>query len=521
MEKLEVLLRDLLIQDPESLITSDSSICHDGLGFDMANTRKIFDEGIAKDIDAKLSWQDAVSLIFLNLQNKETAMQFIKNAEEKEENKAYGSYGIMHLLYVSLQKHSAGKWPLGVLQSLFHVGQKSILYHELEIDIEEEEKQLDEALKIIPERILMFNLAESLEVAEQKELTNKLRDHHYSSLEDAKTMETILLQLLIKFPVQEVCSMIFDCLQRMNRSDLIEVLKERKCACDDCKVHFSNNNDFYEKGPGFAIVINQMKFSSSSNFEDRKGTEQDRNELEATFTLLGVKPKDILIHNDLADTEMRDKLMGAAKHANHHHKDYAWVAVVVLSHGRRRNNKDEVVGVNGEGVDMDEIRDMFTALKCPNLQDKPKLFWFQACRSNADVDTGPDYLDNHHQRSISSDTAVPTNPNNNKPAHLNLFVQCSTIAGHNAFRSIYEGSFFIQDLCDVLQRKAETEDLMTMINEVTRRVAEHNEDYPSISEVRNSTLTAKLMFEVTEESKQRFGVIKNNQRENSRREIYN
>jgi len=62
---------------------------------------------------------------------------------------------------------------------------------------------------------------------------------------------------------------------------------------------------------------------------------------------------------------------------------------------------------------------------------------------------------------------------------------------------------------------------MTMINEVTRRVAEHNEDYPSISEVRNSTLTAKLMFEVTEESKQRFGVIKNNQRENSRREIYN
>jgi len=485
----------------------------------MANSRRTFEEEIAKDIDSKLSWQDAVSLIFLNLQNKETALKFIKNAEEKEENKAYGPYGIMHLLYLSLQKHSSGKWPLGVLQSLFHVGQKSILYHELDVDIEEEEKQLEEAQKIIPERILMFNLAESLETADQKELTNKLRGH-YPSLEDAKTIETVLLQLLIKFPVEEVCSMIVDCLQQMNRSDLLEVLKERKCASESCSIHTSNNNAYYEQGPGFAIVINQMKFSSTSNFEDRKGTEQDRNELEATFTLLGVKPKDIQIHNDLDDTEMRDKLMGAARHANHNHKDYAWVAVVVLSHGRRRNNKDEVVGVNGEGVDMDEIRDMFTALRCPNLQDKPKLFWFQACRSNADIDTGSDYRD-LSQRSISSDTAVPTNPNTNKPAHLNLFVQCSTIAGHNAFRSIYEGSFFIQDLCEVLQKKAETEDLMSMIYEVTKKVTEHNEEYPSIPEIRNATLTAKLKFEVTEETKQRFEVIKNNQRENSRREIYN
>ena len=35
---------------------------------------------------------------------------------------------------------------------------------------------------------------------------------------------------------------------------------------------------------------------------------RDRDEIQVTFTLLGVQPQDMKVHNDLSDTEMRDKL---------------------------------------------------------------------------------------------------------------------------------------------------------------------------------------------------------------------
>ena len=57
---------------------------------------------------------------------------------------------------------------------------------------------------------------------------------------------------------------------------------------------------------------------------------------------------------------------------------YNWVAVCVLSHGRRKANRDEVLGCDGEGVDRSEIINMFAdASKCPKMHMKPKLFIFQ------------------------------------------------------------------------------------------------------------------------------------------------
>ena len=102
---------------------------------------------------------------------------------------------------------------------------------------------------------------------------------------------------------------------------------------------------------------------------------RDRDEIQVTFTLLGVQPQDMKVHNDLSDTEMRDKLEEMARRADssQHH---AWLAVIILSHGRRRRGEDEVMGVNGEGITRTQIVDMFT-VNCPNFQNKPKFFWIQ------------------------------------------------------------------------------------------------------------------------------------------------
>ena len=80
-------------------------------------------------------------------------------------------------------------------------------------------------------------------------------------------------------------------------------------------------------------------------------------------------------------------------------KNYAWLTVVVLSHGRRVAGVDEVLGVDGEGIDRREVRqaeaeglfnmkslsgEYFQIVgkftdpgSCPNLQFKPKIFFFQ------------------------------------------------------------------------------------------------------------------------------------------------
>ena len=166
---------------------------------------------------------------------------------------------------------------------------------------------------------------------------------------------------------------------------------------------------------------------------------RDRDEIQVTFTLLGVQPQDMKVHNDLSDTEMRDKLEEMARRADtsQHH---AWLAVIILSHGRRRRGEDEVMGVNGEGITRTQIVDMFT-VNCPNFQNKPKFFWIQvdknlllaqvlltrtqACRSD---EAGPEEEAHDYERSravVASDTAVPTH-SNKKPALANCLVSQHT-----------------------------------------------------------------------------------------------
>ena len=74
-----------------------------------------------------------------------------------------------------------------VYQALYQIGQRGILYYDFEMDLDEEEKQLEEAQKIIPERLLFFALVENLESAEQAALFNKLKEHH-PSLDNAKVV---------------------------------------------------------------------------------------------------------------------------------------------------------------------------------------------------------------------------------------------------------------------------------------------------------------------------------------------
>ena len=99
----------------------------------------------------------------------------------------------------------------------------------------------------------------------------------------------------------------------------------------------------YEQGPGLCIIINQKNFfvdssdPNATSMDDRLGTDRSKDKLEETFTLIGAE---CLIYNHLNHKELVEQMEEAGIQANN--QKYFWVAVCVLSHGRRVNGIDEI-----------------------------------------------------------------------------------------------------------------------------------------------------------------------------------
>ena len=121
---------------------------------------------------------------------------------------------------------------------------KKQLHVDLEINIEEEEKELEEAGKIDDKKLMLYNFAENLESSEQEELIEKLQDKH-PSLQKAKRMETVFLQLLLEVKeIDVLCQMLVSCLEKMdNGFSLKKKLQEKKCGSKTCPVHELASNE--------------------------------------------------------------------------------------------------------------------------------------------------------------------------------------------------------------------------------------------------------------------------------------
>ena len=137
------------------------------------------------------------------------------------------------------------KWPDSIFQALYKIGMKKQLFVDMGIDIEEEEKELEEAGKIDERKLMLFNFAEDLESAEQEELIERLQELH-PSLQKAKMMETVLLQLLHEVKeIDIICQMLVRCLENMdNGLFLKKCLQEKECGSKTCPVHALARSDF-------------------------------------------------------------------------------------------------------------------------------------------------------------------------------------------------------------------------------------------------------------------------------------
>jgi caspase 2 len=131
-----------------------------------------------------------------------------------------------------------------------------------------------------------------------------------------------------------------------------------------------------------------------------------------------------------------------------------------MSHG----NEDNIVTRDSELMSFKEI--MAPIKSCPTLENKPKMFFFQACRGDNKMESrvssasstksfkGAQMTDSFPltSKSLNNREKIPSKFNEEK----DLFVYYSTLPDHLSYsNNVAEGTIFIQSFCNIFAKAYE------------------------------------------------------------------
>ncbi|KYM85092.1 Caspase-1 [Atta colombica] len=210
------------------------------------------------------------------------------------------------------------------------------------------------------------------------------------------------------------------------------------------------------KNRGKCIIFNHEDFSMSTQLK-RVGTAKDAERLQKTFGNLGF---DVELHNDFTFSEIQDVLKRVSQLD---HTDNDCLCVITLTHGLQR----DIICANDVMYESNELWKPFAADKCLTLAGKPKLFFIQACRGD-ESDDGVQLVSNRSLRGTETDSVTTSY---SIPIHADFLLAHSSIEGFYTWRSPFEGTWYIQCLCDILDEHGTTMDLMKMLTLTARKVA--------------------------------------------------
>ncbi|KAJ3615351.1 hypothetical protein NHX12_018918 [Muraenolepis orangiensis] len=241
---------------------------------------------------------------------------------------------------------------------------------------------------------------------------------------------------------------------------------------------------------GQALIFNQETFSWELNMGPRKGTNEDRLNLERRFKELNFEVRP---YNNLTKEKVLAKI-GEAAEADHSQADC--FVCVFLSHG----DDGHVYAYDGK-ISIKEVTALFKGDKCRSLAGKPKIFILQACRGDQydPPVTGMCAGDSvAEENQVVMDAAVV----HTLPAGADFLMCYSVAEGYNSFRDPINGSWYIQDLCKTLQRSGQSlefTELLTLVNmKVSQRAVMKSEYLHAVGKKQipcfASMLTKKLYF---------------------------
>jgi len=210
---------------------------------------------------------------------------------------------------------------------------------------------------------------------------------------------------------------------------------------------------------GIALVINIRTYEPNPyKLDERKRSEPDVVNLKKTLEYLEF---DLKLHENKTANEIRDEIQ---KIAEIDHTDSDCFLCVVMSHG----DDDKIFASDSEEISFEEI--MKPIKDCETLKNKPKLFFFQACRGNKEMEannhrpgsgnsTKSGHEPDHKEEKTSLKMHAPKQINtkqepNSEPkprtdikTEADLLVYYSTITDHRSYGNEAEGTIFIKSVC--------------------------------------------------------------------------
>ena len=201
------------------------------------------------------------------------------------------------------------------------------------------------------------------------------------------------------------------------------------------------------KKRGKALVINIDKYDDPNPFKlkERVWSIKDVENLTKTLNYLEF---DLDLPQKLTKSEIEEHLKQIS---SIDHKDFDCFLCVVMSHG----NEDNIVTKDNKLISFEEI--MAPIKSCPTLFHTPKMFFFQACRGEIEMESRASST-NSSRGERMSDIVSSSNSKSNRdkkiPAKFenesDLLIYYSTLPNHLSWSvDKNEGTIFIKSFCDV------------------------------------------------------------------------
>nr|XP_019948600.1 PREDICTED: caspase-2 isoform X2 [Paralichthys olivaceus] len=253
------------------------------------------------------------------------------------------------------------------------------------------------------------------------------------------------------------------------------------CTPDFYLSHCQQSYRMSSSPRGFALVISNVTFDpfTAAELDTRKGGEVDDEVLRKVFTELDYL---VTVHRDLTAQDMRLCIKNFCQRPDHRTVDSC--VVCLLSHGV----EGAVYGTDGQLLQLDWMFEAFDNSHCPLLQNKPKMFFVQACRGD-EMDCGVEQIDGPgrtcspscEQRDAGREGQGDTTsrqrgdmgrPRIKLPQRSDMICGFASLKGTAAMRNTKRGSWFIQELNKTLREHARDTHIADMLVQVNGRIKE-------------------------------------------------
>lgn len=217
------------------------------------------------------------------------------------------------------------------------------------------------------------------------------------------------------------------------------------------------------KKRGVALIFNQEHFYWHLMLPERRGTNVDRDNLARRFSELGFEVK---CFNNLKVEELLQNIHAVATAS---HLDADCFVCAFLTHG-----EDDHIYAFDAKIQIQTLTALFRGDKCQSLVGKPKIFIIQACRGQQhDPPVVPlDVVDHHSPATSENVTEVDAATVHTLPAGADFLMCYSVAEGYYSHRETVYGSWYIQDLCEMLGKYGSTLEFTELLTLVNRKVSQ-------------------------------------------------